>query len=224
MTATDEFIDRIVAGVLAQLRSGADAAPLPPKNDVEISDDVVTAEVLEKRAVQSGTILLGTKSVLTPSARDFLAARKIGWTRGSKNGSPSVPPGRWLAIIVRSTPAVVASLDLTAKDADGQWSRELTGCHREAAKQAVGALCRGECDGVVAFTGQPEAVACHSNRNSKVRAATVGTAMQIKALAAQLGTNLFAINPHDRSVFELRSLLREIISCGKPAPPADWKE
>jgi hypothetical protein len=52
----------------------------------------------------------------------------------------------------------------------------------------------------------------------------VVTAARVKALQAQFGPNLFAVDPTDRSAFELRNLLREIGSGGRPSPPSDWKE
>jgi hypothetical protein len=100
----------------------------------------------------------------------------------------------------------------------------LVGCHREAARRAVAALCRGESDGAIAFTGKPEALACYANRNARVRAAAVDTVGCVKRVRRTVGANLFAVDPGEQSVFALRSLLREIVSEGKPAVPADWNE
>jgi len=236
MTEPD-VIDRIVAGVLEQLRLPSAAAPRPVESSpapkpadskataIAIGDAVITGTLLEERGIISGPIVFGRKSVLTPSALDFLATRKLEWrraesaTRGSENIS-----AKWLAIVTRSTPVVTAALDLIAKEATAEWTRELSGCHREAATRSVGAICRGECDAVVIITRKPEAAVCRANRNPNVRGAVVVTAARVKAIKAQLGANLFAVDPTDRSAFELRNLLREIGSGGKPSPPSDWKE
>jgi hypothetical protein len=85
-------------------------------------------------------------------------------------------------------------------------------------------LCRGECEGVIAVTGKPEALACYANRNAQVRAAAVETGEQVKRIKRTVGANLFVVDPGEQSVFALRSLLREIVSGGKPAVPADWNE
>ncbi len=236
MTQPEYMIDRIVAGVLEQLRSPADAAPrpaeptdsgtppAPPKSTVEIRDGVITGTLLEERGIISGPLVFGTKSVLTPSAREFLATRKLDWRRAHPSDADAGPRGKWLAIVTRSTPAVAAALDFIAKDSGTEWKRELTGCHREAASRATSALCRGECDAVVIFTGKPEAAVCRANRNPNVRGAAVMTAARINSLKEQLGANLFAIDPAERSTFELRNLLRELGSTGKPMAPSDWKE
>jgi hypothetical protein len=237
MANSEEMIDRIVAGVLGQLASPSGGASSPPERierrsietspdkTLEIAEEVVTAAYLENRGIISGPIAFAAKSVLTPSAREFLANRKIAWTRSSRSGSAATTGrGNWLTVIVRSTPAVAAAFDLITKDSDGAWSREFLGCHREAAARGVGALCRGECDGVVVFTGKPESVACRANRNPQVRAAAVATVGQVKGVRAVMGANLFAVDPRERSMFELRNLLKEIESAGKPAPPAGWNE
>lgn len=236
MTEPD-VIDRIVAGVLEQLQLSPVAAPRPvesspapkpaePKTTaIEIRESVITGTLLEERGVISGPIVFGQKSILTPSAREFLATRKLDWRRSdSAAGSKENISAKWLAIVTRSTPAVTAALDLIAKDAPAQWTRELSGCHREAATRATSAICRGECDSVVIVTRKPEAAVCRANRNPNVRGAVVMTAGRVKAIKAALGANLFAVDPTDRSAFELRNLLREIGSGGRPSPPSDWKE
>jgi hypothetical protein len=236
MTELD-VIDRIVAGVLEQLRLPPAAAPRPVESSpapkpadskatpLEIGDSVITATLLEERGVISGPIVFGRKSVLTPSAREFLATRKLDWRRSNSAAVGSEPmSAKWLVLVTRSTPAVTAALDLIAKDTADEWSRELSGCHREAATRAVGAVCRGECDAVVIVTRKPEAAVCRANRNPNLRGAVVVTAARVKAIKAQLGPNLFAVDPTDRSAFELRNLLREIGSGGRPSPPSEWKE
>ena len=80
MTEPD-VIDRIVAGVLEQLRLPSAAAPRPVESSpppkpigptasaIEISDGVITGTLLEERGIISGPLVFGRKSVLTPSAR-----------------------------------------------------------------------------------------------------------------------------------------------------------
>lgn len=237
MTQAEDVIDRIVAGVLLQLRTGdnaphaspfpvpsaaSSAAPAP--RCVEIRNDVITAALLEQRGVISGPLVFGAKSILTPSARDFLATRKLDWRRADSVDGAGRPFGKWLAIVANSTAALLTALELCVKETKSEWGRELSGCHREAALRGVSALCRGECDAVVIFTGKPEAAAFQANRNPNVRAAAVATVARIKSLKDDLGPNLFAIDPAERSAFELRNLLRELCSIGKPSVPSDWKE
>jgi hypothetical protein len=228
MTNAADMVDRIVAGVLEQLQAPAAAAPGSRSSSaaqaMEIQDAVITAGLLETRGLVSGPVVFAAKAILTPSAVDFLSARKIVWTKANGAAIANTTSTTWLVLVSRATPAVDSALDAVARQPGVHWQRELVGCHRDAARRAVGALCRGECDGAIAFTGKPEALACLANRNTQVRAASVGTAEEIKRVKRTAGANLFAIDPAEQSVFALRSLLREIVSGGQPAVPADWSE
>ncbi len=229
MTNGADMVDRIVAGVLEQLHAPAAAAPAsrpaPTANGpLEIQGNVITAALLETRGVVSGPVVFAAKAIVTPSAVDFLSSRKIGWTRTAGAATPNMSSASWSVLISRSTPAVVSVLDAVAQHPGVRWQRQLVGCHRESARLAVSALCRGECDGVIAVTGKPEALACYANRNAKVRAAVVDTAARAKRVRCTVGANLFAVDPAEQSVFSLRTVLREIVSAGQPALPADWSE
>jgi hypothetical protein len=229
MTNAADMIDRIVAGVLEQLQAPAAAAPASrspsaANRPLEIPDAVITAAVLETRGIVAGPVVFAAKAIVTPSAVDFLSRHKIGWTRSNNAASLNTASASWSVFVSRSTPAVESALDAVARQSGVRWRRELVGCHREAARGGVGALCRGECEGVIAVTGKPEALACYANRNAQVRAAAVETAEQVKRIKRTVGANLFVVDPGEQSVFALRSLLREIVSGGKPAVPADWNE
>jgi hypothetical protein len=229
MTDSAELIDRIVAGVLEQLQApaaaaSADRSPPAVNGTLEIPDAVITAALLENRGVLSGPVVFGTKSIVTPSAIDFLASRKIGWSRAASHAASLTTIAKWFTVISRSNPAVQSALDAAANQPGALWQRELVGCHREAAKRGVSALCRGEFDGVIAFTGKPEALVCYANRNSQVRAAAIATVERIKSVKRTVGANLFAIDPAEQSAFALRNLLSEIVAGNKPAAPADWNE
>jgi hypothetical protein len=230
MTHAAEMIDRIVAGVLEQLQTpAAEAAPAPRSDSaanglLEMRDSVITAALLETRGVVAGPVVFAAKAILTPSAVDFLSSRRIKWTRANKAPAAQTASAAWSVFVSRSTPALESALGTVARQPGVHWQRELVGCHREAARRAVGALCRGECDGVIAFTGKPAALACHANRSAEVRAAAVETIEGLKRVKRTVGANLFAVDPGEQSVFALQSLLREIVSGGKPALPADWSE
>ncbi|HXY37622.1 MAG TPA: hypothetical protein VEI07_25585 [Planctomycetaceae bacterium] len=229
MTNAADLVDRIVAGVLEQLQAPAAAAssnpPTAPDQGIAIQDAVITAALLETLGIVAGPVVFAAKAIVTPSAVDFLSTRKIAWTRSNCGASPTnAASAKWSVLISRSTPAVESALDAVGRQPGVHWQRELVGCHREAARRAVGALCRGECDGAIAFTGKPEALACYANRSPQVRVAAVDTTDRVKRAKRTMGANLFAIDPGEQSVFALRSLLREIVAGDKPAAPADWSE
>lgn len=212
MTNSDQLIDQIVANVLDQLGRTDPPCPKSQGAAIEIHDDVITAALLEERATAAGPILIGAKSVLTPSARDFLAKRSDRWSRSNgKHGGP-IQKAKWLCIVAHSTPAVAAALSMIDKEPIATWKHELAGCHREAASRAIDAICRGECEGVLVLTSKPEAVACRANRNEKVRAAGIATVARIRAIRNDLQANVYAIDPSNVSAFELKKLMQEIAS------------
>jgi hypothetical protein len=40
----------------------------------------------------------------------------------------------------------------------------------------------------------------------------------------QMGANLLAVDPTDKSYIELRNILRTCLAAGAPTPPGDWSE
>jgi hypothetical protein len=87
---------------------------------------------------------------------------------------------------------------------------------------SVSGLCRGEFSGAAILTDDPERAACRANRNDRIRAAAVGSVADVKRINTQLGANLFALAPAERSFFELRNLLRAVVTGGTPAAPENW--
>jgi hypothetical protein len=84
----------------------------------------------------------------------------------------------------------------------------LSGLPAEAAVQATSAVCRGDADKVVVFTDEPELVACLANRNERIRAAAIVDAAALARTQRELKPNVLALDPSNRSVHELRTLLK----------------
>ena len=187
-----------------------------------LCENVITAELLEQRADGAKRIVIGAKSILTPSARDFLNSRDLDCKRQEADGTSTAARTDWKAIVVQTTPAVVAALDDAGRSTTDHWERELAGTVAEAVAFGVSVVSRAEAVGVVIFSNQAEAAACRANRNRQVRAAVVGDAQSVRRVKSQLGANLFCIAPAGKSYFELRNLLREI--GGPPQVPSDWDE
>jgi hypothetical protein len=231
----EALIDEIVRHVMKQLHAGgvgarsdgkpggtsSDGQSVANSSSVVLRDAVITAEILEKQAPNTKTLRIGPRSILTPSARDYLRTHDIQWLRAAGDtGNAASPAMRWRAIVV----AASSSLDAALGDAKlAGWSRQLSGCGREAADAAVGALCRAEIDGAVILCKTPAAAACRSNRNNRIRAAVASSAADVREIARTMGANLYCIDPSGKSGFELRGILLEIASA--PARPfSDWKE
>ncbi|MCH7686836.1 MAG: hypothetical protein IH899_09175 [Planctomycetes bacterium] len=223
MKHDDALVDQIVRDVMQQLRTLPEAKQSPgAAQPVVLHERVITEELLEQQLNGAKRIEVGTKSVLTPSARDFLSQQKIEWQRQPE--TKSTTQTHWKAIVVQSTSAVTAALNDLEQSTQTCWNQEITGTTCEAVSAAVSAICRAEADGVVIFTGKPESVACRANRNLKVRAAVLGDVRRTESIKTEMGVNLFCINPDGKTYIELRNLLRAVTSGSTPRVPENWNE
>lgn len=226
MNLDAELIERIVAGVLQRLSQPGEAPPRSAapsgstaREPVHFCENVVTGESLVQRVDGHNSITIGPKTVLTPSALDFLRARGISWSRVPVKGRTPEEPRRWLAVIVRATPAVSAVL----QEARGAVRAELAGEVREAVRLAVAAVCRADAAGAILFTAEAFRAACLANRNGSIRAVAAATAACAETAVCEIGANVLAVDPTDRSYIELRNMVRALIA-RIPQRPQHWIE
>lgn len=216
-------VDTIVRNVLEQLQGTSKAqSSAGVSASTVFQESVLTEELLTQKLNGAKQIEIGAKSVLTPSARDFLRKRNIEYVR--KTDTISTTGANWRAIVVQTTGALASALNDMEQTSTHNWDRELVGTNCEAIEYAVSALCRAEVNGAVILTAKPESVACRANRNQKIRAATIECVLQTKQLKADLNPNLLCINPENKSYIELRNLLRASASGDAPRVPTDWNE
>lgn len=237
MTTETDLLEQIVRDVMRQLASMPgevcrDDSGLAAKtngtvgtNELSLSENVITAELLSQRFHGAAHLSIGPAAVLTPSARDWLREHDITWRRQAGGKTPSsTNSGHWKVIVERATPAVTAALDRGTATSGDRWNTQNVDDFQSAVDAVVSALCRAEADGVVLFTNQPAAAACRGNRNRKVRAAVVMGKACVRAACRQMGANLLCIDPTGRTVWELKTILRELERGGRPTHPEDWRE
>ncbi len=237
--ATDSaLIDRIVSNVLAQLQpSGSSRAITPPAEmpkpaptvtvakpvAIELQDPVITAKLLQDRAATASELRFGPKSLLTPSARDWLHTRKVSWSReagpAATSASSSTAVRRLLISTV--TPTVRAVQGTLSRELP-DWGCNLIGKATEVVETATRLLATAEAELVIAFSDRAELIACYANRSAKVRAAVVSSVETLTAIAKSLGANLIVIDPNGRSYIELRNILRACAALSRPQPPLGW--
>jgi hypothetical protein len=219
------LIERIVANVLQQLQPAPaprtevavkSAAPTKPATEIELLLPVITADVLEDRVHSGQSVRIGQKSLLTPSAHDWLRTRRIVWKRAERFASVGGTTGaRWQLLVTTVTPAVRTLQDTARRDAPG-WKQELLGTATEAADAATRLVCTADADRVLVISQAAEAVACRANRNAAVRGAVVWSVDHLRSVEAQLAPNVIVLNPTGKSFIELRNLWRACAPLGKP--------
>jgi len=171
----------------------APRAPLAASHEVRISERVITGELLRRLAV-GAVVQISPKALLTPSARDAVASLKLQVVRESATGPTTA--GRqtsWLVLSAQPGTALDSALP-GWKTAGGRVELRRTATPAETAEQAIGALCRGEAQGVLVLSPEPEWIACLANRNDRVRGASVATAAALSRLSAGLKFNLLAVD------------------------------
>ena len=237
------LIEQIVSNVLAQLQP-ASVRPVVelPKSApkaiaveqmksveksavVELTASVITADLLEANARAGQPLKIGRRSILTPSARDWLHTKRIDWSRIDKlaTGGSSTTKGaaRWQLIVQTVTPTVKALHDGLKRQPEG-WKIELVGQPVEAVTLAMSSISKAEHDGVAILSEYAEIIACRANRNERVRAAVISDRKQLELTMQHLGVNVVCINPNGRTFIEMRNLLRDC-AVKRPVVPAGWE-
>jgi hypothetical protein len=192
---------------------------------IELTVPVITADLLDE-AVRAGQPLrIGRKSILTPSARDWLKSNNVSWSRSETTAAAGAAArktfGRWQLIVQTVTPNVRSLQEALNRQAEG-WKTELVGKPLEAATLATSVISTAERDGVVVLSQYAEVIACRANRNERVRAAVISDRKQLELTRQHLGINLVCINPNGRTFIELRNLLSDCAAM-KPAAPENWR-
>jgi len=219
------LIDRIVANVLEQLqpampRAVAAVTAETKSTAIELSRPVITADLLNEQVKPGQAVCIGPKSLLTPSAKDWLRQHQVDWQRGStRGGDPSSPVMRGQLLLSAITPTARGAADIVFRSLP-HWQRQIVGDANEAAEAAVRALTAAECDRVLLTSSNADLVACLANRSRTVRAAVVTSAEHVRRLEACLSPNLWIVDPAGRSLMELRNIFRSCVALGRPHPKA----
>ena len=235
------LIEQIVSNVLAQLQPASvrpvnESPKSTPKTTmtlksvverpvvIELTASVITADLLEQNARAGQPLKIGRRSILTPSARDWLHTKRIDWSRADKlagSGSGAAESAaRWQLIVQTITPTVKALHDGLKRQSEG-WTIELVGQAAEAAILAIGSISKAEHEGVAILSEYAEIIACRANRNERVRAAVISDRKQLELTMQHLGVNVVCINPNGRTFTEMRYLLRDCAT-KRPQAPAGW--
>jgi hypothetical protein len=221
------IIDDIVAGVLAQLggeracagdgdavrpqQPGGEPSRVgsPEPRTIELTERVVTAEILESLPGGTQTVIVLPHAIVTPAARDVAGLRGLRIDRAAPTaGAPSAGNStlRSLLIQVHHTAAVARLWD----DLHATWRRELLGCPDDAARLAIAELARGAAETVVILAEPAHRAACLANRHERVKAVAIQDAADVAVVRRQLRANVWCLNPVDKPWFELRRIFQSL--------------
>lgn len=213
------LIEQIVAEVMRRLMPTAASAPASSETNngqsTQLTDSVITADVLAEKVVGRSNVVVGERAIVTPSARDWLRHNKVELIHGTSatsagaTGSVEMSSGK-LVITHSASQAIDRVLEDAGRPSNGGWNRKSVESVDEAAKKAIGELRRESSRVIMVLTSEPEVVACLANRNEKVKAAVVADAAAVARVKSGLDGNVFVVDPAGRSFFELRNILRQV--------------
>lgn len=171
-------------------------------------------------------IILPVGAVVTPLAADHLRRHAV---RVRREEPATRPPGGgrpgWA--LAQDRPRPMVSSMVGSLEREGLRLKEL-------GPEVIGVLCRwarglaervmrGECRGVIVFSEDPALVCCVANKVAGLRAAVIGTAAQASRAVSGLGVNLAALEADGRTFFEIRRIVRTLVTAeprGCPEPTA----
>jgi hypothetical protein len=216
MNFTPETVELIVQRVLEHLGTPAPGTPasasaavapaVPAPQGFRISAQIVTQALLAEGINGSTKVRIGPKAIVTPSGLDFVRQRGIEIIR-EPAAAIAKTAARWQVIVTTPHSNIAPAVE-SLKQYGIVCDLRLSGLPGEAATQAISAICRGDAAKVVIFTAEPELVACLANRNERIRAAAIGDAAALARTQRELKPNVLALDPSDKSVHELRTLLK----------------
>lgn len=213
------LIEQIVAEVMRRLMPTASSAPASSeannRQSAQLTDAVITADVLAEKVANQKNVVVGTRAIVTPSARDWLRHNKVELihqtTVASAGAAASAEVKSDKLVITHSAGQTIDRvLEDAGRQSNGGWNQKSVESADEAAKKTIGELRRESSRVIVVLTSEPEVVACLANRNEKVKAAVVADAAAVARVKSGLDGNVFVVDPEGRSFFELRNILRQV--------------
>jgi hypothetical protein len=154
------------------------------------------------------------RTVITPLAADELRAKgvRISWQVSKPKSDAGPKAGSWCYTQEKADAMIHSAIQ--ALDRDGITLMPLEYEVPQKLAQAVIADQRG---GIV-FCGDPGTVCCIVNKIAGVRAASAMNVAQVVRAKKNLGANLFAIEMPGRTFFELRQMLKTIVTSSTVCP------
>ena len=230
MTPGSAEIEQIVREVLARLDLRADQprpsggnspAGIPaattqtaPADSLTLAERVITADLLSRRLNGVRQVMLLAGAIVTPSAKDLLRERNIGWSFGLATSTTAASAGRTLFVGVADSTfcpaALVRGLAKHGVQVQQVASAGLVPVTQELSEQVAlsGSL-------ALLLTASTAAAVCVANRRRGVRAIQAGTMEQLVAGIEAIGANLLILDPAATSYFQLQ---RTITRFCDPAP------
>jgi len=218
MTFSNELIDEVVRNVMRELKLSPTPAAVPSTvihtaaSSVELSQRVITEDVLAGQIASGGTVVVPKGAVLTPSGRDYIRRHRIVISSASPAEANELSGGLVLVVgDIKSMSAAAKSVGWLIDSASGNFNAANLVAQRAADQRTV------------CCSDQPSVIACLINRNTRRRAAVVTSQTCLSRLLNEMNPDTVCLSANSWSFTELQRMLRKL-SGNESARPTDWKE
>lgn len=168
---------------------------------------VLSADDLRRHLTSQREVLLLPRTIVTPLAADELRAKgvRIQWQPAETQEAKAPRADRWFYAQERTHALVAAAIQ--ALEREGIYLTLQEGTVRALAES----LFSGYTGGVI-LSSDVAAIVCIANKVAGVRAASVCTVPQAVRAKKSLGANFFAVEVPGPTFFEVRQILKTIVT------------
>lgn len=227
MNLAEINIDQIVSNVLKEIQhrgggSSADSAKVEETttsiNVIQITERVITADLLSNLTSRSSVVQLEPKAIITPAARDYIKEQGLQVSSKIESAGQSDPDKsnnqaveNWLALVVHSSESLESALASVSREKGVSWNQESVETTEKAALQAAQEIKSGNSTGVVIFCEKSATAACLVNRNEFIRGVAVRRPSESSDIE-ELDANVVCLPGRGLSFTEYRNILKSFIS------------
>jgi hypothetical protein len=174
---------------------------------------LLSADDLRRHLTSQRELLLLPRTIITPLAADELRAKKVKLTWQATSATPSTKQNDWCYALEKPDALILSAINALERDGLLLNRIEFNVARKFAASMSTG-------QGGIVFCDDPATWCCIVNKIAGIRAVSVLAVRQIVRAQKHLGANFYAIEIPGPTFFELRQMLKAIVS-GVPACPVE---
>lgn len=181
---------------------------------------LLSADDLRRHLTSQRELVLLPRTIVTPLALDELRAKgvRVSWHVPKPAESTTVRQDKWSYAQEKPHALVASAIQALERDGITLTALEFAPSLRDGARTTATAILNKGYQGAVVFCSDPALVCCIANKIAGLRAVAVGNTAEVVRTKKSLGPNLFAIEMPGRTFFEIRHMLKTIVTRDSPCP------
>jgi ribose 5-phosphate isomerase RpiB len=180
---------------------------------------LLSADDLRRHLTSQRELVLLPGAIVTPLAADELKARevRIRWQAPAAKEA-TAKQGTWSYAQEQPDALIASAVQALRHDGIILAALDVPGMSTSWARSVAESIGGATSLGCVVFCAEPALVSCVANKIAGVRAALVFNVPQVLRAQKHLAPNLFAVEMPGRTFFELRHMLKTIVSGSASCP------